>query len=99
MRDYRQIDVRAVRGVVVDAHVRDGGGGGSHLRFAGLQVARKMWKEGGGNLNADFVASAKHIASEHAIEIEFANLAGLEQLRLQLFVAVARAQHIEARAH
>src|ERR1700676_2599681 len=98
-RNYRQINLRAVVGVMVDAHVRGTHFGGAYLRFAALQIAREVREEGARNLNTDLMAGAKNIAGEHTVEIELVNLAGLERFRFQLFIAIAGPEHVETRAH
>jgi dipeptidyl aminopeptidase/acylaminoacyl peptidase len=99
LRNQRQEEARGVLGAVVDA---DGGLahlGGDGFERAGVQVARKMRQERRGNLHADAVALPEQVAGEDIRQPQLVHVAGLQQFALRAAVAVAGANHLQARRH
>ena len=84
---------------MVDADVAELRLRGRDFGFAGLEISRKMRREGGGDLYADAVACAKNVAGEHAIETEEIDFTRSEKLGLERRVAVAGAEDVEAGTH
>jgi hypothetical protein len=69
-RDNGQHDLRGVLSVVKYANVRPFHLGRVYLRFATLEVARKVRGEAGGDLQADPVSQQEHVASDQVLQLQ-----------------------------